>query len=119
MGRFVGLRQPKKPTEKKETEEYTVKNLEMQVNGSTQSIEAIETGGHNYVRLDQLPKLLPVEIGYDGKQPTMDTSTVKLRIDGEEKTLPVGIIAPSKSLAHISDLAQALGYSVSWDAENK
>lgn len=110
--------QQKKPaTEKKE--EYTVKNLEMQVNGSTQSIEAIETGGHNYVRLDQLPKLLPVNVGYNGKQPTMDTGTVKLRIGREEKTLPGGIIAPGKSLAYISDLAQALGYSVSWDAENK
>lgn len=105
-------------TEKKE-EKYTVKNLEMQVNGSTQSIEAIETGGHNYVRLDQLPKLLPVDVGYNGKQPTMNTSTVKLRVDGEEKTLPGGIIAPGKSLAYISDLAQAFGYSVSWDAESK
>ncbi len=111
--------QTKPATEKKETEEYTVKNLEMQVNGSTQSIEAIETGGHNYVRLDQLPKLLPVEVGYDGKQPTMNTGTVKLRIGREEKTLSGGIIAPGKSLAYISDLAQALGYSVSWDAENK
>lgn len=111
--------QTKPATEKKKTEEYTVKNLEMQVNGSTQSIEAIETGGHNYVRLDQLPKLLPVEVGYDGKQPTMNTSTVKLRIDGTEKQLPGGIIAPGRSLAYVSDLASALGYNADWDAENK
>ena len=37
----------------------------------------------------------------------------------KERSLPGGIIAPGKSLAYISDLAQALGYSVSWDAENK
>ena len=37
----------------------------------------------------------------------------------KERSLPGGIIAPGKSLAYISELAQALRYSVSWDAESK
>ncbi len=110
---------PTNNTTAKPKEEYVVKNLEMQVNGSTQTITAIENDGHNYVRLDQLPKLLPVVVGYNGKQPTMDTAEIKLRVDGTEKQLPGGIIAPGKALAYISDLASALGYKVGWDAESK
>lgn len=110
---------PTNNTTAKPREEYVVKNLEMQVNGSTQTIAAIENDGHNYVRLDQLPKLLPVVVGYNGKQPTMDTAEIKLRIDGTEKQLLGGIIAPGKSLAYVSELASALGYNVGWDAENK
>lgn len=37
----------------------------------------------------------------------------------KERSLPGDIIAPGKSLAYISELAQALRYSVSWDAESK
>lgn len=96
-----------------------MKNLEMQVNGNTQTIAAIENDGHNYVRLDQLPKLLPVVVGYNGKQPTMDTAEIRLCIDGAARQLPGGIIAPGKSLAYVSDLASALGYKVGWDAKNK
>ena len=103
----------------KPREENVVKKLEMQVNGSTQTIAAIENDGHNYVRLDQLPKLLPVVVGYNGKQPTMDIAEIRLRIDIAEKQLPGGIIAPGKSLAYVSDLASALGYNVGWDAESK
>lgn len=109
----------KNTTQQKPKEECIVKNLEMQVNGSTQTIAAIENDGHNYVRLDQLPKLLPVVVGYNGKQPTMDIAEIKLRIDNAEKQLPGGIIAPGKSLAYVSDLASALGYNVAWDAESK
>lgn len=110
---------PTNNTTAKPREEYVVKNLEMQVNGSTQTIAAIENDGHNYVRLDQLPRLLPVVVGYNGKQPTMDTAEIKLRINGTEKQLPGGIIAPGKSLAYVSDLASALGYKAGWDAETK
>ncbi len=110
---------PTNNTTAKPREEYVVKNLEMQVNGSTQTIAAIENDGHNYVRLDQLPKLLPVVVGYNGKQPTMDIAEIKLRIDNAEKQLPGGIIAPGKSLAYVSDLASALGYKAGWDAEAK
>ena len=110
---------PTNNTTAKPREEYVVKNLEMQVNGSTQTIAAIENDGHNYVRLDQLPRLLPVVVGYNGKQPTMDIAEIKLRIDGTEKQLRGGIIAPGRSLAYVSELASALGYNVGWDAENK
>lgn len=110
---------PTNNTTAKPRERYVVKNLEMQINGSTQTIAAIENDGHNYVRLDQLPKLLPVVVGYNGKQPTMDTAEIKLRIDGTEKQLLGGIIAPGKSLAYVSDLASALGYKAEWDAETK
>lgn len=110
---------PTNNTTAKPKEKCIVKNLEMQVNGSTQTIAAIENDGHNYVRLDQLPKLLPVVVGYNGKQPTMDIAEIKLRIDNAEKQLPGGIIAPGKSLAYVSDLASALGYNVAWDAESK
>lgn len=109
----------KNTTQQKPREEYVVKNLEMQVNGSTQTIAAIENDGHNYVRLDQLPKLLPVVVDYNGKQPTIDIAEIKLRIDGTEKQLPGGIIAPGRSLAYVSELASALGYNVGWDAESK
>lgn len=110
---------PTNNTTAKPREEYVVKKLEMQVNGSTQTIAAIENDGHNYVRLDQLPKLLPVVVGYNGKQPTMDITEIKLRIDNAEKQLPGGIIAPGKSLAYVSDLASALGYKAEWDTETK
>lgn len=110
---------PTNNTTAKPREEYVVKKLEMQVNGSTQTIAAIENDGHNYVRLDQLPKLLPVVVGYNGKQPTMDIAEIKLCIDNAEKQLPGGIIAPGKSLAYVSDLASALGYKAEWDTETK
>lgn len=114
----------KKPTTNSTTTaepkgEYVVKNLEMQVNGSAQTVEAIENDGHNYVRLDQLSKLLPVVVGYNGKQPTMNTAEIKLCIDGKQCSLSGGIIAPGKSLVYVSDLASALGYKVGWDAESK
>lgn len=97
---------------------YTVKNLEMRVNGSTQNIDAVNVNGHNYVRLDQLPKLLPVTVGYDGV-PIMDTATINVAVGGNTAQLPGGIIAPGKSLAYVADLARALGYDTAWDSASK
>ena len=99
-------------------EEYTVKNIELKINGSTQHIDAVNVDGHNYIRLDQLPRLLPVTVGYDGV-PVMDTATINVTIDGNMAQLPGGIIAPGKSLAYIANLARALGYDARWDGASK
>ena len=96
---------------------YIVKNLEMRVNGSTQNISAVNVDGHNYVRLDQLPKLLPVTVGYDGI-PIVDTAQINVVVDGSTMQLPGGIIAPGKSLAYIADLASMLDYDAEWDGKN-
>ena len=97
--------------------EYIVKNIELSVNGSTQHIDAINLDGHNYVRLDQLPRLLPVTVGYNSV-PTMDTATINVVVDGTAAQLPGGIVAPGKSMAYIADIAHALGYSAAWDSAN-
>lgn len=96
---------------------YIVKNIELSVNGSVQRIDAVNVDGHNYVRLDQLPKLLPVTVGYNGV-PTMDTAKINVVVDGTAAQLPGGIIAPGKSMVYAADLAHALGYSVAWDGAN-
>lgn len=103
-----------KPAETKK-EEYTVKQLTLKVNESKQVIDAIEKDGHNYVRLDQLPKLLPVTVGYKDKTPTLDAATIPMCIDGKNIVVPGGIMAPGKSFAAISDLMHELGYSVAWE----
>ena len=108
----------KQPTTAVKEAKYIVKNLEVRVNGSTQHIDAINHEGHNYVRLDQLPRLLPVMVDYDGV-PIMDTATINVAIDGDTVRMPGGIIAPGKSLAYITDLAHALGYDAQWDSVNK
>lgn len=103
-----------KPTLAKK-EEYTVKQLTLKVNESKQVIDAIEKDGHNYVRLDQLPKLLPVSVGYKDKTPTLDAATIPLCIDGKNIVVPGGIMAPGKSFAAVADLLHELGYSVAWE----
>lgn len=106
-------RKQNKPTESKE--EYTVKQLTLKVNESKQVIDAIEKDGHNYVRLDQLPKFLPVAVAYKDGMPTLDAATIALSIDGKNITVPGGIMSPGKSFAACADLLHELGYSVTWE----
>ena len=106
------------PVKAAEKEKYKVQNLKLMMNGNEQHIDAVNVDGHNYVRLDQLPKLLPVTVGYSGV-PIMDTAQINVVVDGSTMQLPGGIIAPGKSLAYVTDLARALGYDTTWDSANK
>ena len=107
----------KTQSEAAEKEKYKVQNLKLMMNGNEQHIDAVNVDGHNYVRLDQLPKLLPVTVGYNGI-PIMDTAQINVAIDGDTVQLPGGIIAPGKSMTYISDLAHTLGYDAQWDSKN-
>ena len=108
----------KQPAAAEKKEKYKVQNLKLMVNGSEQRIDAVNVDGHNYVRLDQLPKLLPVTVGYNGI-PTMDTAQINVVVDGNAVQLPGGIVAPGKSLAYVADLARALDYDAQWDGASK
>ena len=52
-----------------EVKTIKVKSLDT---GNYIEVEAINVNGHNYIKLRDVENLLPVEIGWDGKSPTMN-----------------------------------------------
>lgn len=100
--------------EAKEVETTT----KIKVNGTARTVKCVQLDGHNYLRMDQLGEYLPVKVGYDGT-PLLDTASVTLEIDGEKKTVTGGYIAPGKTMAYVTELMAAVGYTVTWDSEKK
>ena len=74
------------PQKEKEDDEV-VENKKIAVLGKDIKIPTIFKNGTNYVSIRAICEALGLDVTSEGKEPIISMSTVKMRIDGKDKTL--------------------------------